>query len=128
MDDEQRKNILMRIRSGLGRWKHPDGRWELLQAIDNPRSGYPYQVVQSPQRSFAQVRRYGASERDILGVIDGLRDDGFKLAEPTFPELQEFYRNGVPITAATIVGDFFNTVEQTTKPVNGLQAMLEAFK
>ena len=122
---------LLQLRASLGRWFNKDGRhWILLQEKDNPspQDPYPYQIVKAPYHSYASIGREGANYSDIKFIIKRLHECQYTLREPKFPELQTHFRNGVPITQATLLADFLVERDDIkSAPLSSFDAMLKAF-
>lgn len=122
---------LLIVRSSLGRWRQ-GSKWTLLTEnkdieFSNSRK---YTVQSFNGVSYTPIRRYNVTPAQFNEVVQVLTQEGYRLVEPTFPELQPFFRNGRPITAATMLEDSFEeNMEQldTTNFVDGLDALLASF-
>lgn len=130
MTREERENSLIVVRASLGRWRHPDNsRWTLLQEIApaDRNDSRTYKVSRFLQ-SYKPVQNFNTTFADMSNFqIPQLRREGYKLIEPKFPQLQEQFRDGEPITGATVISDFMDDIKPTKRPQTGLEAMLEAF-
>jgi hypothetical protein len=119
---------LLTVRASLGFWQSPDNFWtQVKEKPLNPFDPYPFEIVKGPVRSYDKPIKYGLTLDATEHFIHALYKDGWTLTRPTHPELQQFFRNGKPITGGTIMEDFLSKPRET-KTMTAVEAMLAAFK
>lgn len=118
---------VLKIRGGLGMWRHVDGSWCLLAEKDALYNLDPYMVT-TFSKPYNPPMNFGTDEKDILSRIDKLRIASYKLVEPKFPELQEFFRDGEPITEAMLFQDDFNSIKADPNALTGFEALIASRK
>lgn len=100
-----------------------------MQEIEpkDPHDSRTFKVSQLVQ-SYKPVRQFTTTFADMVNhQIKKLQREGYKLTEPKFEELQTEFRNGEPITGATLIGDFLETKPVEKKVQTGWEALVEAF-
>jgi len=127
MKDEAADSLLQ-IRATLGRWTK-DTKWYVINCIqEHPLpSGREYQIEES-RGSYNMPFIYKASESQLIGILNSLQKQGFQLTKPEYPELQEYFRNGKPITAFNIVSDAMEGMKVDENPMDGIDFLMEHWK
>ncbi len=128
---ESSRENLLKCHSLLGKWKHGDGRWVSIRQIDDlPHGEFKKYSVIEFVRPYSPYKKYSIRLSEIEDKIKTLKNYGFKLIKLQYPELQEFFRNGEPVTSGTIFQDSFFAENNApeTKKMTGMEALLASMQ
>lgn len=123
--EDERRDAILQVRASLGTWTSANMSIVITERGVTPQEDLRgYKVVES-RGSYQKPFTYNITLRDVYAKIKTLQQSGYKLSQPQFPELQEFFRNGNPITAMDIFEDAVNEIETETDNRTGIEFLLD---
>lgn len=110
---------VLKVRSLLGIWKSERASRvytlsdnNLSQTLSNSPLGRYYRI--SVTADSGPDYGYRVNEKELLEKIESLKRQGYKIFRLKYPELQNFFRDGKPITTATLIQDFLEGADTET--------------
>lgn len=124
---EDKQDAVLQIRASLGTWKLANITTTILDRNVTPQMDLRQYEVTEQRGSYRQPLKYNITHKETLAKIKSMQQVGYKLTAPQFPELQEFFRNGRPITAADLFEDAFNEIEIVDDNRTGLEFLMDNY-
>lgn len=127
--NENRQEELLQLRAGLGIWKVKDGHTIIITTRNVTSQMDLRQYGVSEERgSYKMPFKYNITAQELTAKIKTLKQTGYKLITPQFPELQKFFRNGMPITNADLLEDAINEIKISNNTQSGIDFLLDSWK
>lgn len=121
---------LLQIRSAFGRWRSPDtGIAYIISEIKDlydPNDIRKYRVKRII--GYKPIIETKENQQAVENLITKFKAEKFNHEYIEFPELQQFFRSGEPITGALILQDALLEIETEDEPMSGLEALMKAFR
>lgn len=102
---EDKQDALLQLRASLGTWELDEISVIIKDLHTSPYLDSRQYEVTEKRASYKLPLKYHIDAKAVLAKIRVFGQCGMKLVTPQFPELQEFFRNGKPITALDIFED-----------------------
>ena len=133
LEQEYERDRLLQERALMGLWKDPHSvQWVIVKELDLEVSGRTHEVTIS-MGSYKPHRIYKITRQEAIAKAIGFRDAGWSLRSPQYPSLEKYFKNGNPITAATLFADALDSMEVTdtrveAKPMSGIDFLIASYK
>ncbi len=126
---EDKQDAILQLRASLGRWKFGETYVSVTDSFKSPYlDSRQYKVVEE-RASYQVPMKYYIDANQVKAKIQTFQQIGFTLITPQFPELQEFFRNGKPITMMDIFEDAMDEmVEEKEDTRTGLEFLMDNWK
>lgn len=125
--DEEQKDQLIQLRASLGQWRSKDNAITITEKESPYQDSRTYHVSES-RGSYRTPMTYHVTLKEVVAKIRTLQQSGYKLAVPAYPELQQFFRDGRPITAVEIFQDSVLEIESEVDDRTGLEFLMDNWK
>ena len=101
---------MIKLRSTLGKWyRESDRTWYKFLVNENAGFGdsKQFKVLQLVE-FYKPLRRYNVTQSEMMVLVNAAKEQEYIQTEFSYPQLQEFFRNGMPVTVATRMADAFD--------------------
>ena len=127
--EEEKQDKLLLMRASMGTWQKSTGaRMTISKRNVTPQQDLRGYHVEEIRGSYTKSFKYDCTEREVESKIKTLQQSGYKLINPQYPELQQFFRNGRPITDMDIFEDAIEEIDTQTDERNGLEFLMDNWK
>jgi hypothetical protein len=127
---EDKQDAILQLRASLGRWQLDTTYVTVKELSESPYlDSRKYEVVEE-RASYQKPLKYHIDVSQLRAKIQMFQQVGLKLIAPQFPELQEFFRNGKPITMMDIFEDAMDEMGAVEKEDTrtGLEFLMDNWK
>lgn len=126
--NEDKQSELLQLRASLGKWQQGTTSIIIKDRNITPQMDLRQYEVTENRGSYIKPLKYNVTVRDVVAKVRTMQQGGYKLVEPQFPELSEFFRNGKPITAQDVFEDGILEIETVKDNRSGLDFLFDAWK